>query len=276
LFAVVFTIVAALQYLFIRHEIRYTVSEQLEHRADKLLTIMDPNSHLDLAALRRVPAQSSRFVILASDGTFIDMHDFVRGTVSYADPPAGISYEQPSLVKSSLGEEWHLLARKVKGGLVVVGASTSNSTPDINTRLLETAKQFGDSVGSAMGPVPIEDADVNFAVLADDGILLEDHGGIPLKVRKTKTPLLFKRDGPILTIAGTPFFIHKVPVIDQTKHQRGTIAVLTDFALEQETLRDALMFNVAVAVACLLLCGLVIVIELQRRGSPTTQSGTST
>ncbi len=260
-FTVLFIITAVLQYLFIRHQIRQTVSDQLDHWADDLRTTMEPNGKLDLAALRRAAPKASEFIILSSDGTFIATHGFVRGSVSYAALPAGSSYERPVLVKSSLGEEWHLFAKKIKGGSVIVGASNTDCPPDIDSRLLDTAKAFGSSIESAIAPsFRDKDENVDFALLEDDGILLDDYGGIPLKARKTTS--LIKGDSPIVTVAGTPYFIRRVPFIDRAKHERGTIVVMKDVELEEELLHKAAIFNIAVAGASLLVCGLVLILEL--------------
>ena len=263
LFAGLFITLAALQYLYARHKIRETVGVKLALEADNLLGTMDPHNQLDLAALRRAAPHASQFIILASDGTFISTAGFVKGTVSYADLPSGLSYDHPVLVKSSLGEDWHLFARKVKGGTVIVGESGYSSPADIDTRLLDAAKRFGDSLESAMGHVlQDQDAQMDFAVLADDGIVDEDHGGIPLKVKKKG--LLLRADGPIATVAGRPFFVDKVPVMDRAKHQIGTIAVITDFKLEEEMLHDVLFFNIVVAASCVFLSGLVLFLDFYK------------
>ena len=264
-FATLFTIIAALQYLFIRNQIRRTVGGQLDGWANDLRTTLDPNEKLDLAALRRAAPKASAFLILASDGTIVATHGFVRGTISYAELPAGSTYDRPVLVKSSLGEEWHLFARKVKGGSVIVGASSTDSPPDINARLQETAKGFGNRLESAMfSSFRDKDANVDFALLTDDGILWDDYGGIPLKAKKTG--LLFRGDGPIVTVAGTQFFIRRVAIMDRDKHQRGTIMVIKDVELEQEMLHESLIFNIAVAAVSLLLCGLVLGLDFYKIG----------
>jgi hypothetical protein len=257
-FAVLFTIIAAFQYLFIRHEIRKTIGARLDYYADDLATTLEQHGNLDLAALRRAAPKASAFVILASDGTLIATHGFVRGSVRYAALPPGSVFDQPVVVKSSLGEEWHLFARKLKGGSVIVGASSTDCPPDINTRLLESAKRFGNSLESALAPsLRDKDENVDFAVLTDAGILWDDYGGIPLKAKKT-SPLL-SANGQIVNVAGTPFFVRNVALMDRARHQHGTILVMKDVELEQEMLRESLLFNVGVAAACLLLCGLVIV-----------------
>lgn len=251
-----FPTLTAVQYFFIRHEIRQIVAEKLGYWADDLRTILERNQTLDLPALRHSAPKASAFVILASDGTVIATHGFVRGSISYAVLPPVSGYNQPIVVKSSLGEQWHLFARRLKGGSVVVGAPSSISPPDINARLADSAKEFGSSIDSAMGATFRErDAHVDFALVADDGILWDDDGGIPLRVKKAA--LLNRREGSIVTIAGTPFFISRIPILDRAKKQTGTIVVMKDVTLEEILLREALRFNIVVALVSLLLCGLV-------------------
>jgi hypothetical protein len=268
-FAGLFIIVAVLQYAFIRHRINATVNEQLVNQAGRVEEIFERNKRLDLGTLRRAVPQASRFIILGPDATFIDVHGFVRGTVTYADLPAGLTYDKPFVMKSSLGEEWHLFARKVKGGLVIVGASGFESTPDIDERLIETSKRFGDTFETALFPdFGFEDATVNYAVLDDNGILWSDYGGIPLKTKKS--PLVLGAGNPSITVAGRPYFFLKEPIMDEARHQIGTIVVLTEVTLEGKLLHDILMFNIAVAVVCLLLCGVLFVIEFRQGESDTT------
>ena len=78
--------------------------------------------------------------------------------------------------------------------------------------------------------------------------------------------LFLKSEGPIITVAGTPFFIRKVPIMDRAKHQLGSIIVMKDVALEQEMLHQSLIFNVAVAVVSLALCGLVLFLDFHKAG----------
>jgi hypothetical protein len=173
-------------------------------------------------------------------------------------------------MKSSLGEQWHLFARKVKGGLVIVGASAFESPPNIDERLIETSKRFGDSLESALFPdFEFEDATINYAVLDDNGIISSDSVGIPLKTKKS--PMLLTAGGPTITVAGRPFGFHKVPIMDEARHQTGTIVVLTEVTLEQQMLHSILMFNITVAVVGLLLCGLLLVIEFRKVESAITQ-----
>ena len=91
-----------------------------------------------------------------------------------------------------------------------------------------------------------------------------DYGGIPLKAKKTA--LLFRGDGPIVTVAGTQLFIRRVAIMDRDKHQRGTIMVIKDVELEQEMLHESLIFNISVAAVSLLLCGLVLGLDFYKIG----------
>src|SRR5215831_7457547 len=147
-FATLFTLIAVLQYWFVRHKLRQTVGQQLDYWADDLSTTLNHGDQLDVAALRRTAPQASAFVVLASDGTVIAIHGFVQGSITYAALPAGLAYDHLVHVKSSLGEEWNVLAHKVAGGSVIVGESSINSPPDISARLLNSEKRFGNTIES--------------------------------------------------------------------------------------------------------------------------------
>jgi hypothetical protein len=184
-FTALFTVIATVQYLFIRHQVEQTVGGRLEYWADDLRTTLERNDILDLAAPRRAPPKASTFMILASDGTVIATHGFVRGSITYAALPAGSTYDKPFVAKSSVGEEWHLLARKLKGGALVVGASSTDCPPDINARLLETAKGFGNSFESAMLPsLRDKDANVDPSPLNHNPIFFALSGMPPLSSHK--------------------------------------------------------------------------------------------
>jgi hypothetical protein len=262
-FAMLFTVIASLQYWFIRHKILQTVGQQLDYWAYDLSTTLNRGDQLDLAALRRSAPKASAFVVLASDGTVIDARGFVRGSIIYAALPAGLAYDHPVHVKSALGEEWYLVAKKVKGGSIIVGESSIISPPDINARLVDSAKRLGNSIESAMDPSSRDpNASVDFAVLGDDGILLDDYGGIPLKARKTG--LLFAAHDSVVTVSSTAFLVRKVAIMDPAKHQRGTILVTKDVELEEEMLHESLVFNIVVAAASFVLCGFVLVLEFHK------------
>jgi hypothetical protein len=262
-FATLFTVIASLQYWFIRHKILQTVGQQLDYWAYDLSTTLNRGDQLDLAALRRSAPKASAFVVLASDGTVIDTRGFVRGSIIYAALPAGLAYDHPVHVKSALGEEWYLVAKKVKGGSIIVGESSIISPPDINARLVDSAKRLGNSIESAMDPSSRDpNASVDFAVLGDDGILLDDYGGIPLKARKTG--LLFAAHDSVVTVSSTAFLVRKIAIMDPAKHQRGTILVTKDVELEEEMLHESLVFNIVVAAASFVLCGFVLVLEFHK------------
>jgi hypothetical protein len=261
-FATLFTATASLQYWFIRHKILHTVGQQLDDWADDLSTTLNGGDQLNLTDFRRRAPKASAFVVLASDGTVIDTHGFVQGSVVYATLPAGLVYDHPVRVKSALGEEWYLMEKKVKGGSIIVGESSIIAPSDINTRLLESAKRFGASIESAMDPSSRDPNEpVDFAILDNHGVILDDYGGIPLKA--TKTGLLFTEDGSVVTMSSTAFLVRKVPIIDRARHQRGTILVVRNVELEEDVLHELLVFNVVVAVASLLLCGFVLVLEFR-------------
>jgi hypothetical protein len=262
-FAILFTAIAILQYWFVRHKLRQTVGQQLDYWADDLSTILNHGDQLDVAALRRTAPEASAFVVLASDGTVIETHGFVKGSIIYAALPVGLAYDHLVQVKSSLGEKWNVLAHKVTGGSVIVGESSINSPPDISVRLLNSAKRFGNTIESAMDPRSRDPNEtVDFAVLSDDGILEDDYGGIPLKARKTG--LLFTQNGPIVTVSGTVFLVHRVAISDRAGRSRATILVTRDVELEEEMLHESLVFNIAVAIASFVLCGAVLGLEFYK------------
>src|SRR5262249_28313922 len=149
----------------------------------------------------------------------------------------------PVRIKTALGEECYLMEKKVKGGSVIVGESSIIAPPDIDARLLDSEKRFGDSIESAMDSSSQDPNEpVDFAVLDDHGAVLDDYGGIPLKA--TKTGLLFTGDGSVVTVSSTAFLVRKVPIIDRAKRQRGTILVMRNVELEEEMLHQLLVFNV--------------------------------
>ena len=261
-FVALFTATASLQYWFMRHKILQTVGQELNSWAYDLSATLNAGDQLNLADLRRRAPRASAFVVLSSDGTVIDMHGFVQGSIVYAALPAGLVYDRPVRIKSPLGEEWYLMEKKVKGGSIIVGKSSVVSPSDINTRLPDSARRFGDSIGSAMDPSSRDPNEpLDFAVLDNHGTILDDEGGIPLKA--TKKGLLFTENGSIVIMSSTAFLVRKLPIIDRAKHQRGTILVIKNVELEMDMLHELLIFNVIVAVISLLLCGFVLVLEFR-------------
>jgi hypothetical protein len=262
-FATLFTAIAVLQYWFVQHKLRQTVGQQLDYWADDLFTTLNHGDQLDVAALRRTAPKASAFVVLASDGTVIETHGFIQGSIIYAALPGGLAYDHLVHVKSSLGEEWNVLAHKVTGGSVIVGESSMNSPPDIGARLLNSEKRFGNTIESANDSRSRDPNEtVDFAVLSDDGILEDDYGGIPLKARKTG--LLFTQNGPIVTVSGTEFMVGKLAITDRAGRLRATILVTRDVELEEEMLHESLVFNIAVAIASFVLCGIVLGLEFYK------------
>jgi hypothetical protein len=266
-FAALFIVAAALQYLFIRHQIRLTVSDQLDDWADDLRTTVVRNDKWDLTGLRRVPLEAPAFIIMASDGTVIETEGFVTSTIGHVAFPPQVSYDRPVPVTSSLGEQWHLFASRIKGGSVIVGASSTDSPPDIDTRLQECARKFGPTTKSAMALRFRDiDADVDFAVVGDDGTLLDAYGGIPL--RASQQSMTRFADGGIAVLEHTPYLVRSVALNDRAGRKRDDIIVLKDVALEQRMLHKSAIFYIDVATASLFASGLLLVLYLYKQRGP--------
>lgn len=192
LFAVLFTIIAAAEYLFVRHQRDEAIASGLEQ------TIADVSDALNLAksgsttAYRQADIQASSYFVIGPDGLLVDVDNFQPGFLVNAIPPQQIAFNRPEFITTSIGEVWLIEARKVAGGLVIGGILSTNAKSLKNPQNLlatELAK-FGTTFKEAakVKPSDISNYIDGYAIMDDFGEVKNVIGGVPIRVRLNQSP----------------------------------------------------------------------------------------
>jgi hypothetical protein len=120
-FAGLFTLIAWLQYWFVKDQLHRTVVTEMDDRADEIIDEIDYKGKWDLTGYRRSNPEAATYYIVTLDGFLVDIAGLISGMIPRVRVPAGLIYDQPFSVISEIGERWRLFAKRVRGGMVILG-----------------------------------------------------------------------------------------------------------------------------------------------------------
>ncbi len=199
---------------------------------------------------RRSSPQAPIFWVLTDSGLVIDIEGVVPGLMGPVSIPMTLPYDRPSTVVSAIREPWRLLGHKVKGGVVILGIPLTDATAnlaELDSSLLETAKNFGSSLEEAL---VVTSRDINgsldYAVVDASSHLRNVAGGIPLQ---TDSNLAYAAgSGPVRHFVNEDLYIGlSDPILDTSGHHVGQIVVFKNISAERKVLNDTAFFNLVVA-----------------------------
>jgi Putative DNA-binding domain len=263
-FAGLFTLIAWLQYWFVKDELRRTIVSEMNDWADEVVGEINYNGKWDLAGYRRSNPEAPTYYVVTSDGLLVDVAGLVNGMIPPVRVPEGLIYDQPFSVISDIGERWRLFAKKVRGGSIILGVPLSDSHLGVDDLLRSSAQPFGATIDSA---AEVTDRQVNliveYAVIDDSSRLQNAAGGIPLTTNQEATHQ-FPGHAGFVTLDGDPYFT----VSRQIGHGAANLVLFRDVGLEQRMLSNSLRFNVTVASACWFTCAVLVVYYLYGQRGP--------
>jgi hypothetical protein len=184
-FALLFMLIVIAENQFVRHQVAQQVASDLRQTVDEVGGSLIHGGHWSLAQYRQTDLQATQFLVVGSDGTLIDVQGFQPGFITSAIPVREMAYDRPTNVQTSWGENWLVEAKKLVGGLVVVGMLNANALKGPGNILAEELAKFGFSLESAVKVKPRDISNFidGYAVLDDFGDVKFAMGGMPLKVR---------------------------------------------------------------------------------------------
>jgi hypothetical protein len=200
-----------------------------------------------LEGYRRTTTGPDVYVVLTSDGTLIDLHGYLKGMLARVSLPFGVEYDRPFRFTSDVAETWNLYVHPLNDGIVILGARTEISPPNVNERFVASAARFGRNVADAANvPERAIDEAFDVAIIDARGMLRWAIGGIPLKTAAPNIPdrPLFV---PLLRADGDLFAPFIEPVTSRSGQKVGFIRVFDDVTDEQDVLYRSALFNVVVA-----------------------------
>lgn len=132
LLAILFLVVGFLQDAFVSYQILKTTTSELNESANEIANEIYKNDKWDLVSYRQafIPSISSWYVFSAG-GLLIDNEAPIAGLLNLfrsVEFPTNLIFETPQTVTSEAGGEYRLLARKIRGGVVIVGIDIEEPT----------------------------------------------------------------------------------------------------------------------------------------------------
>jgi hypothetical protein len=259
IFALLFTASAVAQYLFIRTRIQKTSQAEFQAWTEELRHEVNYTTNWNLKKFRQADWTAPGCYVFSTNGLVLDIEGFVAGLVYHVTLPEGLAYGAPTNITSGVGETWRILAKKLRGGVAILGTPQPTAPPNADALLQENATQFGTSIEEA-ARIRARDIDrnVDYAVVDDSGVLRSAIGGIPLR---TTPPRGQSASNPTfhLLSGGKDYAVYCPPVLDAAGNIVGLMAIPRDATLERQTLRSAVRFNTLLALVSWLAVGALTV-----------------
>ncbi|HEY6420091.1 MAG TPA: ATP-binding protein [Candidatus Binataceae bacterium] len=263
-FACLFTLIAWLQYWFVKDQLHRTVLAEMNDWADEVIDEIDYRGKWDLAGYRRSNPEAPTYYIITADGFLVDIAGLVSGMIPPVRIPSGLIYDQPFSITSEIDERWRLFAKRVRGGLVILGVPLSDSHLDVDDRLQSNFLAFGATIDSAAEVTDRQvDLAIEYAVIDDSGRLRNAAGGIPLFTKQRANDQL-QGDGALVALDGDPY----LTVSRRIANGLAYLVLFRDVGLEQQMLHNSLRFNMTVAGTCWSICAMLVGFYLYGQRGP--------
>jgi hypothetical protein len=263
-FAVLFTIIAVAQYLFVRHGV-YRASElQLQQWADQVATEIAYKEKWDLTAYRQSEeVQAPHVFVFTSDGIIVETGGFVPGLISQVKLLDDSIFTEPKTVKvAETGETWREFAIKVKGGIVALGVLNPQDVNTPDEALKRAAREFGSSIEDAVKVHTRQiSGQVDYAIIDDSSNLLSEADWFPLKAEPSSISKLAKSRG-LIQRGGKSYLLASKFILDSRGNDVGTIIIPKEVTAEEHVIRQHIVFNAMATLASWLAALLVVVLYL--------------
>lgn len=256
-FALLFSLSALAQYLFIRYQLDRARTSQAETWAAEINRAIGYSTKWNLKEFRQADWEAPSAFIFATNGVLVDMEGFSPGLTPLVSVPSGLDYEHPKDYVSEIGETWRLLGKRILGGTVILGISYVYNMPIDDQTLLEDAKSFGTTLESASNVRPRSiSSEIEYCVVDDFGKLQYAIGGIPLKA-KTPIPPITSTQLRDVVVDGRSYSLYTMPILDSSNSPVGMITIPINTTSEHRTLGKAVAFNMILAGVSWLIVGIL-------------------
>lgn len=258
LFGAFFALTSAAQYVFVRHTSLSVIRADLKESAANVSKATAYDDGIDPAQYVNAYFDAWDFIAVLSDGSILNVWVGLGRPISEVLPPVrcpiltDAAFDEPVTAiyetETIRPETWTIRAKRLEGGLVIVGLSSHFQIASSDEVLVENLERFGDSIKSAARVNLSQlDARLAFAVIDDANKLIFSANRFPLK---TNPMMLAKMSttGRELISGGRTYYIDENPLTDIRNHPVGSIVGFMDITLHKAAVREQLMFGGAVAV----------------------------
>lgn len=260
-FALLFSIIAVAQYLFVRHGVYKSAELQSQQWADQVATEIAYKDKWDLMAYRRSEdIEAPHIFTFTSDGIVVDTSGFIPGLIGRAKLLDDSIFTEPKTIKvAETGETWREFAVKVKGGIVALGIWNPQDVNAPDEILKSAAHEFGSTIEDAVKVRTRQtSAQVDYAIIDDSGNLRFEADWFPLKAEPGSISELAKSPG-LIQRGGKSYLLVSKSILDSRGNDVGTIIIPKEVTGEEHVIRQHIVFN-AMATLASWLAALVVVI----------------
>ncbi len=181
-FGILFTLVAAGQYAFLRYQIDKETTQDLLSGADEMREDIVSAEPWNLEGYRNSTSGPDTYIVIAANGTLIDTHGFQSRMLPGASVPFPEKFDQILKYTSDVKENWNLYIHKLTDGFLILGVLDEDAPAHLDERFAETSAKFGSRVATALATserkVP---QSFDYAIIDQSGGLKYVAGGIPFK-----------------------------------------------------------------------------------------------
>jgi len=247
--ALLFTALAAGQYLFLNYQRHQSTRDDLQTLADGMQEDIAFTDAWNLQGYRRTTEGPDIYVVVTDSGMLVDTHGYLPGMLSRVSLPFRFDFDRPFKFASAVGENWNLYVHKLHDGIVILGVRSEITPENFQERFVANAVKFGPTVAHAVDiPERAIDEPFDYAIIDSNGAVRWAIGGIPMRSAVPTIP-----DDPVFTAVrqiGKGYYSSFVqPLKDKSGSKVGVISVFEDISDEQRILAQAVKFNALVATA---------------------------
>jgi hypothetical protein len=261
--AIILAILAITEHFLIHRTVYGNAYKELSSWADLTSAEINCKTKWDLTGFRRSSTAVPNWVVISEDGLVIDIEDFfpdLFGTLGKVLPIDTSIFKGSKSVKSSTGETWRLLGKKLLGGTVAVGINSPENLAEADEKLQTDIAKFGSTIDQAMS-VRSRDVDIltEYAVITTNGELKNAIGGVPIR---TSSDLLLTLSAGITnyTVNGKSYLLFTKALFNSQNQRVGIVVIPKEMNLEDQMLRiqDRINYS-AVGIAGLLIIIIVLI-----------------
>jgi hypothetical protein len=239
----IFICIALLQHWFVHQHLYSTANKELVSWAEQINNQIAYKSKWDLIGYRWALIDAPKWYVITNDSLIIDIEGFLPGLFGRVKPINDSIFYTPKTVTTSCNETWRVFGKKVLGGEVILGIMSIEKTQNPDAILMENLAKFGTTIKEATS-IKSRDIDwtVDYAVVANNGELLDAFGAVPLKMTSDSL-LKISKGFTSFDSRGIPYILYIKPILNQNKQQVGLVIVQKNISLQQQALKIQDKFN---------------------------------
>lgn len=251
-----FIIAALVEYKFVGWQVRNAALSDLRDEAQQLNNAIAFDKGINLEQFNRAFVDAGDYFVVLSDGAIIDIASgskgMLRGVLPNVQPAFSVedALRAPLTIDHSVGgkaESWTVLAKKLEGGVAILGVSAFDAMPAAADILQRNIQRIGRRLSDVVHLNPgVLDNSLHWAVISDAGELITAFGRLPLKT----DPMAIGKQStsnPEVMIEGKPYLVLYAPLLDKSGQPAGTVILPQSLEREKEVLWKELLFDASVS-----------------------------